>query len=96
MNGHAQRVPSAAWSTHLLSTARQDAVILNRDMRAPEGRVAILRGHQGEACALKLTSVLAHAPDIHLVSVRESIIFEHILLQWHCQDEVQQTGASRS
>ena len=58
MSGHAKRVSDASWSLNLLSTAGQDCVILNRDICAPEDRVATLRGHQGEVCGLKVNPVL--------------------------------------
>mmetsp|Transcript_50918 Transcript_50918/g.65204 ORF Transcript_50918/g.65204 Transcript_50918/m.65204 type:complete len:509 (+) Transcript_50918:96-1622(+) len=53
MQGHAARVGTMAWNSHILSSGSRDRIILNRDVRAKDPFSSKLTGHKQEVCGLK-------------------------------------------
>lgn len=55
MTGHAGRVGTQAWSSHMLSSGSRDKTILQRDVRVPDHFVSTLKGHKSEVCGLRVS-----------------------------------------
>ena len=53
LRGHAARVGSLAWNSHILTSGGRDNVIFNHDVRVREHITSRLRGHEQEICGLK-------------------------------------------
>ncbi|KAL1500204.1 hypothetical protein AB1Y20_012873 [Prymnesium parvum] len=53
MNGHRGRVSSLSWNGPLLSSGARDSLVIHHDVRVPEHKVGMLRGHTQEVCGLK-------------------------------------------
>ncbi|XP_057318779.1 cell division cycle protein 20 homolog [Microplitis mediator] len=53
MNGHAARVGSLAWNSHILTSGCRSGQIVHHDVRQREHIVAGVNGHSQEVCGLK-------------------------------------------
>jgi cell division cycle 20, cofactor of APC complex len=52
MGGHAARVGSLAWSSHVLSSGSRDSAIFHHDVRVREHHISTLTAHTQEVCGL--------------------------------------------
>lgn len=52
MDGHAARVSSLAWNSHIVSSGSRDATIVHHDVRVRDHAVGSCRGHVQEVCGL--------------------------------------------
>jgi len=53
MGGHAARVGTMAWNSHILASGSRDRIIYQRDVRTPSYYMSKLTGHKQEVCGLK-------------------------------------------
>lgn len=53
MNGHAARVGSLSWNSHILSSGSRSGNIHHHDVRVAQHHIATLSGHTQEVCGLK-------------------------------------------
>lgn len=53
MKGHAGRVGSLAWNSHILSSGSRDSTIINHDVRIANHATSTLKAHEQEVCGLR-------------------------------------------
>ena len=72
MSGHRARVGALSWNGPLLSSGSRDATIMHHDVRVPEHKVGMLKGHTQEVCGLKWnagSNLLASGGNDNLLNV---------------------------